>query len=44
MNGNTYYQFYEDYNVYQARCKSSDPAGHDVVFNDETDGVQGMQR
>ena len=40
-NGNKYYQFYEDYNVYQARCKASDPAGYDVVFNDKTDNVQG---
>ena len=34
-NKNPYYQFYEDYNEYQARCRTSDPTGYNVVFQDD---------
>ena len=34
-NGNPYYQFYDDYNVYHERCKSEDPVGYDVVLKKE---------
>ena len=40
-NGNKYYQFYDDYNDYQERCKISDPAGYEALINDEIDEVQG---
>ena len=32
---NPHYQFYEDYNMYQDRCKRTDPTGFNVVFQDE---------
>ena len=34
-SGNPHYQFYDDYNVYQARCRTSDPVGYEVVFNED---------
>ena len=33
--GNKYYQFYDNYNQYQARCRESDPVGYDVIFQDD---------
>jgi hypothetical protein len=36
-NGNKYYQFYDDFNQYRARCKESDPVGYDVVFKDDVE-------
>ena len=34
--GNPYYQFYEDVNAYEERCKMTDPEGHEVIFpNDD---------
>ena len=42
QKGNPHYQFYDDYHMYQARCKQSDPIGHDVLFDsDKNDDVQG---
>lgn len=38
---NKYYQFHEDYNTYQKRCKETDPTGYDVVFIDEENNSQG---
>ena len=32
---NPYYQFYDDHNIYKARCKTSDPEGYQVIFTDE---------
>ena len=26
---------YDDYNIYKARCKTSDPEGYNVIFTDE---------
>ena len=35
--GNPYYQFHDDFNTYEERCKVNDPEGHGVIFpnNDE---------
>ena len=32
---NPHYQFYDDYNTYQARCKTTDPTGYNTLFADE---------
>ena len=34
---NPHYQFHDDFNTYEERCKESDPQGHEVLFpkNDE---------
>ena len=32
---NPYYQFYDDYNIYKSRCKTSDPEGYNIIFTDE---------
>ena len=37
--GNKYYQFYDDFNNYQARCKNDDPTGYGIMFNDDDDNV-----
>merc|ERR1712208_13787 len=34
-SGNPHYQFHDDYNVYRARCQTSDPVGYEVVFNED---------
>ena len=31
-SGNPYYQFHEDLETYQERCKQSDPEGYEVIF------------
>ena len=31
-SGNPYYQFHEDLNTYEERCKISDPEGYQVIF------------
>ena len=35
--GNPYYQFYDDYQAYQEKCKTEDPIGHDIIFKLEND-------
>ena len=35
INKNPHYQFYEAYNEYQARCRTADPTGYNVVFQDD---------
>ena len=35
-SGNPHYQFYDDYNAYQARCKTADPIGYEAVFNEDS--------
>ena len=37
-HGNKHYQFYEDYNEFQNRCRETDPAGYDVMFIDDLQG------
>ena len=37
QSGNPYYQFYDDYQTYQDKCKAEDPAGHDIIFKTEDD-------
>ena len=42
-SGNKYYQFFDDFQEYEARCKETDPTGYDVVFADderETDELE----
>ena len=43
-NGNKYYQFYDDFNQYHARCKESDPAGYRVMFNDDKEDAGSAYR
>ena len=38
-NKNPHYKFYEDCNAYQTRCKTTDPSGYGVVFNEDTDDI-----
>ena len=33
---NPHYQFYDDYDAYQERCKEVDPSGYNVVFNEDS--------
>ena len=34
-NQNPHYQFYDDYNTYQNRCKATDVSGYNVIFEDD---------
>ena len=34
-SGNPHYQFYDDYNAYQVRCKTTDPTGNEAIFNED---------
>ena len=34
-NKNPHYQFYDDYNTFQNRCKATDLNGYDVIFQDD---------
>ena len=38
QSGNPYYQFYDDYQAYQEKCKTEDPIGHDIIFKLDNDG------
>ena len=40
--GNPYYQFHDDLNTYEERCKESDPDGHEVVFPKHDDLEEDM--
>ena len=35
--GNIHYQFYDDYNIYQERCKKEDHKGYSIIFEEETE-------
>ena len=35
--GNIHYQFYDDYNVYQEKCKNEDLKGYNIIFEEETE-------
>ena len=39
---NPHYKFYDDYNVYQGRCKTADPVGYEVLFNQDYDDIQDL--
>ena len=39
INKNPHYKFYEDYHAYHTRCKTTDPSGYEVVFNEDTDDI-----
>ena len=34
-NRNPHYQFYDDYNTYQERCKTTDSVTYNAIFNDD---------
>ena len=36
---NPHYQFYDDYNTYQERCKMSDPVTYDTIFCDDLNEI-----
>ena len=36
-SGNPYYQFYDDYQTYQEKCKTEDPSGHNLIFKLDDD-------
>ena len=33
---NKHYQFFDDYNSYESRCKETDPTGYNVVFEEKS--------
>ena len=35
LNKNPHYQFYDDFNTYQNRCRITDPTGYMVLFEDD---------
>ena len=35
--GNIHYQFYDDYNIYQERCKNEDLKGYSIIFEEYTE-------
>ena len=39
---NPHYRFYDDYNVYEGRCKTADPLGYEVIFNQDYDDIQDL--
>ena len=41
-NKNPHYKFYDDYNVYEGRCKTSDPLGYEVIFNQDYEDIQDL--
>ena len=36
-SGNKHYQFFENIEEYEARCKETDPTGYGVIFQDEAE-------
>ena len=42
-NKNPHYRFYDDYNVHQDRCRTADPVGYEVVFNQDYDIIQDLE-
>ena len=34
-NRNPHYQFYDDYNTYQERCKTTDSLTYNTIFSDD---------
>ena len=34
-SGHPYYQFYDDLNSYQKKCKDQDEQGHQLIFGDD---------
>ena len=35
--GNIHYQFYDDFNVYTARCRKEDFKGYNIIFDEDTE-------
>ena len=42
-HGNKYYQFYDDFNDYQTRCKEDDPNGYEVMFKPDNDVLEEVE-
>ena len=40
---NPHYKFYDDYNVYQERCKEDDPLGYEVIFEQDYDVIRDLE-
>ena len=38
--GNIHYQFYDDFNVYWARCRKDASKGYNIIFDEETELIQ----
>ena len=39
---NPHYKFYDDYKIYQERCKEDDPLGYEVVFEQDYDVIKDL--
>ena len=37
---NPHYKFYDEYHEYKTRCRTTDPPGYNIVFNEDTDDLQ----
>ena len=40
--GNRHYQFYDDYNTYEQRCKKTDFKGYTFIFDEETEPIEDL--
>ena len=40
---NRHYQFYDDYSVYEERCKKQDFTGYTMVFDDNIEVIQDIE-
>ena len=41
-SGNIHYQFYDDFNVYSARCRKDDSKGYNIIFDEETELIKDL--
>jgi hypothetical protein len=39
-SGNPYYQFYDDFNTYEKRCKEQDKHGHQMIFGNDSHDIE----
>ena len=42
-NKNPYYQFYDTYSEYENRCRTLDPLGYQVIFDEDCDTIQDLE-
>ena len=40
--GNHHYQFYDDYNIYEERCKKTEFKGYIFIFDEETEPIEDL--
>ena len=40
--GNRHYQFYDDYNIYEERCKKTEFKGYIFIFDEETEPIEDL--